>query len=249
MRYSKILVFIMIILIISLFYSITYSNTNKEYMSRKKIFSDKVIDNMINDVIRDQGIRDPVKLYEILYGGRILIINKNNYPEVLNKFRGADPLRIHIGAYYNNSWHELPLRIYDRKLVAAKTELYILPKLIDENTTIEFRLPPTPSQKINPVEKPPYFGRGSGGYVVLEIMFPRINIKTYIYVFLGSETYNDYVKAFTYEIRGEHYFDTSTYIPAINYFEKDRKLLIYRYGSEAYRELIETYQRRAFKMG
>ncbi len=98
-----------------------------------------------------EDINKPINyLYSTYVAGRILRIKCSLIPNLL----GVDPRHVFVLALINNSWRNLPIRIYESKLVAnvgtrSESIIYLIPRKISSSTVIDIKLPSLPPKLFN----------------------------------------------------------------------------------------------------
>jgi len=99
------------------------------------------LDRIINDVTTRLHLNrsDPEIYYELYYSGRVLVFNATGIPQVI----GKSPLSISFGYYDGRYRSTLPIRVFDRSLHSSMTNIYIMPKTINNRTKIMIKLPRT----------------------------------------------------------------------------------------------------------
>jgi hypothetical protein len=118
--------------------------------------------------------RDPRIMYGLYYSGHVLKIKAS----MLKSIIGLNPRNI-VFAYFNGfEWKILPFRIYDRVIRSNLTTIYVMPKKISPNTTIELKLPSHIPLIVNPWSKIPEFARAAKAL--------QLTLKNNNGVFLGA---------------------------------------------------------------
>jgi len=168
----------MSIIIISLLLHPCFTSTNSRANERFNI------DSIVNDVITrlHLDISDPRTYYEVYYSGRVLLFNASEISSLI----GKDPMSIAFGYYDGKYWSTLPIRVFDRYIHTNVTNIYMMPKIINNNTKIMIKLPREYPVETNPWKNKPEFARGANVFKI-NLIRPsdRICVGT-IYLFIGG---------------------------------------------------------------
>jgi len=193
--------------------------------------------DLLDELLRSKGITidSSDKLYRYYYAGRVIRICGEDLYKIglLNK----DPREIFFGAYVNNSWVEIPFRIYDDVIRGAGYIQYIPPERINMRTCVEIMLPDQMSIDRDPSIDKPDFARGSEARkIFIEIFDKDIMIKIPIYVFTEAHPkdpykylryHYDYISNTTYVVSQ---FRTSTKIYALDLLYESKSYYMKRYS-------------------
>ncbi len=88
------------------------------------------------------NVNDDRVHYSLCYGGRNMIVNASFLSDLGIEIEGFSPEAVHIWAYVNGSWVEIPIRTYNLITSTAYATVYGSPKKIDRKTVMEIPLPP-----------------------------------------------------------------------------------------------------------
>ncbi len=179
------------------------------------------IKDAVSYVVKKLGLnpRDPQIVYGLYYSGHVLKIKASMLEDIV----GLDPRNILFAYYDGFEWKILPFRIYDQVIKSNFTTIYVMPKKISSNTTIELKLPSHKPLIVSPWSKVPEFARAAKALQLILKNNNRVFLGA-IYLFInGSVPYSasDIQSITTIDYADiNEYFEASEPPMLINYMYK-----------------------------